>query len=508
MDMNGGSGGFDVKSLIKHSSLQNKVASAEQAAAWIKDGMTVAMSGYGMAGYPKAVVAELVRRRTEGEALSIHLVTGANVPALDEQLGGAGILARRTPMCAHPLLARQINTGSVHYVEQQMNKMPRLIRSGRLGPIDVAVIEALGIDEQGNLIPTTSSGLAHLLIDAATSIIVEINTAQPGQLADLHDVYIPDQSPLVLPVPLVSVRQRIGRTTIPVDPDKIGAIVVHQARERIAPPPAGSPETDRIAQHLFDCLEIEKRRFFEGRLPPLQMGFGSLATSIARSLARSSFQDLQFFCGSVGESILELLVSGQAAAISTAGLEMSDRVDEIIRTTPGLSDRLVIRNGDVINHSETIGRMGLIALNTGIEIDIYGNVNSSHISGSRVVNGIGGGANFAQNAGLSIVLLPSTGKSGAISTIVPMVSHQDICEHDVDIVITEHGLADLRGLDDSERADAIIRHCTAGAYQDQLDDYVQKARTLCGGHHPQLPEEAFAWHRRLAEQGSMLETRP
>jgi succinyl-CoA:acetate CoA-transferase len=246
-----------------------------------------------MAGYPKAVV---LNWSAAGQRRSLVDPIGhrAKVPALDEQLGGAGILARRTPMCAHPLLARQINTGSVHYVEQQMNKMPRLIRSGRLGPIDVAVIEALGIDEQGNLIPTTSSGLAHLLIDAATSIIVEINTAQPGQLADLHDVYIPDQSPLVLPVPLVSVRQRIGRTTIPVDPDKIGAIVVHQARERIAPPPAGSPETDRIAQHLFDCLEIEKRRVFEGRLPPLEMGFGSLATSIARSLARSSFRICNF----------------------------------------------------------------------------------------------------------------------------------------------------------------------------------------------------------------------
>ncbi|NCB00243.1 MAG: hypothetical protein EOM70_12825, partial [Clostridia bacterium] len=159
-------------------------------------------------------------------------------------------------------------------------------------------------------------------------------------------------------------------------------------------------------------------------------------------------------------------------------------------------------------NAETIARMGLITLNTGIEIDVYGNVNSSHISGNRVVNGIGGGANFAQNAGLSVILLPSTGKSGAISTIVPMVSHQDICEHDVDVIITEHGVADLRGKDDTERADAIIRHCTAGAYQTQLEAYIQKARQICGGHHPQLPEDAFAWHRRLAEQGSMLETRP
>lgn len=497
-----------VKNRIGSVSLQNWVAAPEDAAALIQDGMTVAMSGYAMAGYPKVVVAELIHRKNSGEDLSIHLVTGANVPALDEQLGQAGLIARRTPMCAHPWLAKQINAGTVQYVEQQMSKMPRLIKSGKLGPIDIAVIEALGIDEQGHLIPTTSSGLAHLLMDAAASIIVEINVAQPEQLSELHDVYLPEKSTQIQPIPLVNVRQRIGRSTIPVDPAKIRAIVIHDSPERAAPPPPGTPETDRIAQHLFDFLEIESHRIYDGSLPPLQLGFGSVATSIARALSRSPFQNLEFFCGGVGEAILELLVSGKATAISTAGLEMSERVEAIIRSTPGLSDQLVIRTGDVINHAETIARMGLIALNTGVEIDVYGNVNSSHISGTRVVNGIGGGANFAQNAGLSVVLLPSTGKSGAISTIVPMVSHQDICEHDVDVIITEHGVADLRGKDDTERADAIIHHCTSGAYQAQLEAYVQKARQTIGGHHPQLPEDAFAWHRRLAEQGSMLETHP
>jgi succinyl-CoA:acetate CoA-transferase len=85
------------------------------------------------------------------------------------------------------------------------------------------------------------------------------------------------------------------------------------------------------------------------------------------------------------------------------------------------------------------------------------------------------------------------------------VSHQDIGEHDVDVVITEHGVADLRGLDDRERANLIISHCTDGVYREMLGSYERKARQVCGGHHPQLPEEAFAWHRRLIEQGSMLE---
>ena len=121
------------------------------------------------------------------------------------------------------------------------------------------------------------------------------------------------------------------------------------------------------------------------------------------------------------------------------------------------------------------------------------------------MNGIGGGANFAQNAGLSIVLIPSTAKGGAISNVVPMVSHLDIGEHDIDVVVTENGVADLRGLDDGERADAIIAHCASDSYREQLTGYLQTARKNCGGHHPQLPEEAFTWYRRLKEDGSMLE---
>jgi succinyl-CoA:acetate CoA-transferase len=120
------------------------------------------------------------------------------------------------------------------------------------------------------------------------------------------------------------------------------------------------------------------------------------------------------------------------------------------------------------------------------------------------VNGIGGGANFAQNAGLSVVLLPSVSKCGAISNIVPMVSHQDICEHDMDVVITENGIADLRGLDDLQRADAIISNCASEEYRKQLLDYFNQSKKL-GGHHPQNPKMAFEWFSRLNETGVMLE---
>jgi succinyl-CoA:acetate CoA-transferase len=469
--------------------------------------MTVAMSGYAMAGYPKAVVEALVRRKQSGEDLSLTLITGANVPWLDETLGAEKIITRRAPMVASRTLAAQANDGSLSYVEQQMSKMPRLLRNGSFGEIDIAVVEALGFDEGGDLIPTSSIGMTHYLMDAADEIIVEINAAQPEVLRDLHDIYIPAAAPDTEPIPLVRTNQRIGRPGIPVDRAKIRYVVETDIPERMGPQPAGTAVTRLIAETLLEFLKHEAARS-GGFLPPIQTGFGAIADSVAEAFQQSSFENLAFYCGGITEPVLQLLASGKATAISTGGLGMSGRVEQFLRETPNLRDHLVIRNGDITNSAEVIGRLGLIALNTGIEIDIYGNVNSSHVAGSRVVNGIGGGASFAQNAGLSVILLPSTAKGGVVSNIVPMVSHQDISEHDVDVVVTEHGVADLRGLDDGERADALITHCASEAYRGQLTAYLRTAREHCGGHHPQLPEAAFEWYRRLEREGTMLEEAP
>lgn len=478
-------------------------ATSQEAAGLIKDGMTVAMSGWAMAGYPKAVVEELVLRKQGGENLLINLITGANVPWLDEKLGAESLIARRAPMIASRTLAAQANSGALRYVEQQMNKMPKLLRNGSFGKIDVAVVEALGFNESGELIPTSSIGMTHYLLDAADAIIVEINAAQPGKLEQLHDVYIPSAPPRE-PIPLVRTCQRIGQAGIPVDISKIKYLVETNIPERMGAQPKGTEITKQIADHLFNFLELEVKKT-GGVLPPVQIGFGSIADSIAAAFQHSVFSDLQFFCGGVTEPVMELLACGRAAAVSAGGLGMSERVEQILEDISNLRDHLVLRNGDITNNAEVIGRLGLIALNTGIEMDIYGNVNSSHITGSRVVNGIGGGAGFAQNAGLSVMMIPSSAKGGAISGIVPMVSHQDISEHDIDIVVTENGLVDLRGMDDCERAEAVIGTCAAEAYREQLTTYLRNAEEKCGGHHPQLPEEAFAWHRRLKEEGSMLE---
>ncbi len=478
--------------------------SGEDAAQLIKDSMNVAMSGYSAAGYPKAVVRALENRKKTGDLSTINLVTGANVPFIDEHLASVNLINKRAPMIAHKNLRNLVNKGDVKYIEQQMNKMPRLLQSNSFGKIDVLIVEAAGFSEDGDLIPSNSIGMLNHLIEASDKIIIEINKGLHPSIKSLHDIYIPKKFPNTEPIPLIKSNDRIASNKIAFDHNKIIGIVENYEKEISTQLYEANPISTKIAQNLFNFLEIEYKSL-KSNLPPIQTGFGAISDSITNGFNLTNFKDINFFCGGIGEAAIKLLEKGKAKSLSTGGLGLNENVESILSSFPDLKNSLVIRNGDITNSSEIINRLSLIALNTGIEIDIYGNVNSSHVTGNRVINGIGGGANFAQNSGLSIILIPSISKKGAISNIVPMVSHQDICEHDVDVIITENGVADVRGLDDIERAKKIIKLCSSPEYKDSLISYFLKSLKEVGGHHPQMPFEAFSWYKRLKDNGSMKE---
>ena len=125
------------------------------------------------------------------------------------------------------------------------------------------------------------------------------------------------------------------------------------------------------------------------------------------------------------------------------------------------------------------------------------------------MNGIGGSGDFARNAYLSVFMAPSTAKGGAISAIVPMASHVDHTEHDAMVVVTEQGLADLRGLSPKQRARRGHRHAARiRTSAPLLQDYFDRAcRDSYGQHTPHLLGEALSWHQRFIETGSMKVTR-
>lgn len=491
----------------KKKGLLSRISSPEEAAGLIKDGMTVAFGGYTPSGYPKVITGELVKRKNNGDDFKINVITGANVgPEIDDALGQAKLINRRSPLQGCRELGNSINKGFVKYIEVPLNKMPRTVRCGLLGKIDVAVIEAIAITEDGNIVPGPAVGMDPIFVEAADTVIVEINSAQLAELEGMHDIYISDLPPNKKPVPLTYTNERIGQPFIKVDPEKIKCIVASDIPD-CTPIFAKEDQTSqRLATNLLNFLELEVASKRMPKLLPLQSGLGNSANALVKAFEKSNFQDIEFYCGVLQEANIELIATGKVKAASGGSFTSSPVVMDLLRKNPQLyKEEMVLRPSDISNNAEIISRLGLITLNNAIELDIYGNANTSHIAGNKVVNGIGGGASFAQNAFLSVMLLPSTSKGGDISTIVPMATHNDISEHDLDIIVTENGVADLRGKDPVERAQCVIDNCASEIYKAQLNSYLQKSIKNAGGHQPVLLDEAFSWYKRLKETGSMKE---
>lgn len=497
-----------VSERVRNSKMLGRLASPEEAASLVESGMTVAVSGYTPAGYPKVVPLALSRKARALPGFSIDLISGANVgPEVDAALAEARATRRRSPFQSDAILRKCINEGQVRYVEAKLGKFPLALRAGWLGKIDVAIVEATAITKEGHIIPSTSVGPAPVFVSMAERVIVEVNVAQPAELEGFHDVYSVAYPPDGSAVPIKKVTDRIGTPWIPVDPEKVAAVVESDVQD---PAPAFGEVDEasfRMAQLFVQFLEEEiALGRLSRQLPPIQPGLGTLADALLRGLGRSKFRGLQLFGGVLQDGGLELLEEGIVEAASGGAINTSaPRLERIAKKAQEYRERLVLRSSDVTNNPEVIRRLGLIATNAAIEVDIYGHANVSHLLGSKVVNGIGGGCEFAREGLLSVFFLKSVAREGKISCIVPMVSHVDHTEHDVDVIVTEQGVADLRGLDPEERAVAIIENCAHPDWRPLLREYLGKAKRHGMGHEPHYLKEALSWHVRLQEKGSMRE---
>jgi len=497
------------KERIRLARLLDKVVSADEAAALIRDGMTVGMSGFTRAGDCKEVPFALARRAAT-EPLRITLMTGASLGNdIDKVLAQADVIARRLPFQSDETLRRKINAGEVMFIDQHLSETVEQLRSGQIAPVDVAVVEAVAITEQGGIIPSTSVGNSASFAMLAKKVIVEINLNMPLELEGLHDIYFPVQRPYRQPIPLISAEQRIGLPYIPIDPEKIAAIVItakDDSPSNALPPDAG---TRQIAGHLngFLAREVSAGRLSPA-LQPLQAGIGTISNAVLHGLVDSPFRDLKMYSEVLQDSTIELLDSGRLAFASASSVTLSKQVYQRFLSNLGqYRSRVLLRPQEISNHPEILRRLGLITINTALECDIYGNVNSTHVSGTHMMNGIGGSGDFARNAYLSVFVTKSVAKGGNISSIVPMVAHVDHTEHDVDIIVTEHGLADLRGLAPRERAQQIVANCADPEYRELLGDYFRRAARN-GGHTPHLLEEALSWHVHYRDRGTMRPSQP
>lgn len=500
---------------ILNQGIANKAVSADEAAALITEGAHVGMSGFTGAGYPKAVPAALVRRMTEarsrGDRFAVSVWTGASTaPELDGALAAVDGIELRMPYQSDPVTRAKINAGLMDYLDVHLSHVAQMVWQGFFGHLDIAVVEVSGVTEGGDLIPSSSVGNNKTWIDQADSVILEVNSWQPSGLDGMHDIYYGTAlPPNRKPIQITHTGDRIGVPYLRCPPEKIVAVVETHSPDRNSPFKPVDDDSGRIADNVVEFLAHEVQR---GRLPkellPLQSGVGNIANAVLAGLDEGPFRPLTAYTEVIQDGMLQLLRSGTVSMASATAFSLSDLgIADLRENIADYRERIVLRPQEISNHPEVIRRLGCLAMNGMIEADIYGNVNSTHVMGSNIQNGIGGSGDFARNAYISIFVTPSTAKAGAISCLVPMVSHVDHTEHDVHVIVTEQGVADLRGLPPRRRAQRIIDNCAHPDYRPALQDYFDRAQSgPAAKHTPHLLTEALSWHVRYLRDGTMRPT--
>jgi len=494
----------ELKSRIRCEGLWEKVRSAREAASYIEPGMTLGVSGFTQSGYTKEVASALAKRAEAGEKLDLTVYSGASLgDDFDGKLTRAGALKCRMPYQTNKDLRDAINAGEVDYLDIPLGIMPRWVRNGYLNHIDVALVEACAITEEGNIIPTTSVGATETYVACADKIIIEVNTAVPASLEGIHDIYVPELPPKTQPIPIVNAGDRIGVPYIKCDPSKVVAIVESTTFDCGVTESEVDEDYINMSKHIIGFLEDEvKAGRLSNPLPPLQAGIGAVSNAVLKGFKDSPFEHLTIYSEVMQNSILNLLVSGKVDAASATSVTMPGRFwQKFFDNFEPYKDKIVLRPQEISNSPEVIRRLGVIAINTVIEADLYGNMNSTYVGGNRLMNGIGGSGDYCQNAGLSIFMTKSTAKNGTISSIVPIVSHVDHNVKSAHVLVTEQGIADLRGLTTIERAHLIIEKCAHPDFKKPLEDYLRKATVL--SDYPAYPwsDEASNMFRAKYTQG-------
>ncbi|KAF9266564.1 acyl-CoA carboxylate CoA-transferase [Marasmius fiardii PR-910] len=515
---------------VRRPGYLKKLAQPGDLAPLFKNDDYIGWSGFTGVGYPKgtptAIADHIESNNLQANPETkkkFNLFVGASVgPEVEDRWARLDMIARRYPHQVGKDIAKGINAGRINFADKHLSMFPQDLTYGYYSlkknhgdptkPLDWAIVEATSITEEGHIVPGASVGATPEILQSAEKIIIEVNTRIPN-LEGLHDINHSWIPPHRQPYLITHPSDRIGTTAIPIDTERVVAIVESNKPDNTG---ENSPENDEsraIAKHLIEFLSDEVSA---GRLPksllPLQSGIGNVANSIIGGLASGPFEKVQVWTEVLQDTFIQFFDSGKLDFATATSIKFSPGgFDYFYKNWANYKDRLLLRSQQVANSPELIRRLGVIAMNTPLEVDIYGHANSTNALGSRMLNGLGGSADFLRNAKLSIMHTPSSRPTKddptGISCIVPFASHIDQTEHDLDVVVTEQGLADLRGLAPRERAPVIIKNCAHPDYRDMLLDYYERSLHECmkrgAGHEPHMLRHAFKFHTNFMEKGTM-----
>ena len=502
----------------KYAPYLAKVCDAKDTIKLFKNDMNIGWSGFTPVGDPKAVpvaLAEYVEQNKLQGKLRFNLFVGASSGAKNEDRWAQDdMIAERHPYQNSANLRKRLNNGTAKFADKHLSMFPQDLQwgfysKGRKNPIDIAIVEASEILEDGSIVLAGAVGAIVEMMHAADKIIIELNTAIPS-FKGCHDIIEP-WTPPGKPLNITSVDSRIGTLSVKIDPRKVAAVVESKLIFPGRAVKGADKDSKAIASHIVDFFQNEVKH---GRLPenlyPLQSGVGNIANAVVDGLNDAPFSNLTVYTEVLQEAMLPMFDSGKLKFSSSTSMTLS-KWDKFYDNFDFYKDKIVLRPQQVSNSPEVIRRLGVIAMNTPVEADIYGHGNSTHAGGTRIVNGLGGSGDFERNGYISIMHCPSARKTKVsktgISCIVPMCSHVDHTEHDLDVLVTEQGLADMRGLCPVDRARLVIEKCAHPEYKDQLNEYlnmaIKETQSKGRGHEPQILSKVFKMHTSLLENQTM-----
>jgi acetyl-CoA hydrolase len=473
---------------IENGELRSKVMPVAEAVKLVKSGETLAVSGFTKSGEPKTFLPALARHFAAMDpGAKINLFSGASLSnEVEDPL--APFIKSRGPYMSSSASRKLIHAGKMDFMDVHLSVFARNLMYGFYGDIHTAVIEVSRIRPDGSVVLANSVGISAEALMKAQKIILEINTSGPDYTG-FHDILAPSVHPAIhWPIPITNVSDRVGKPYAEFDISKVAAVVESTLPDYPVPFKETSAVEKNIAENVVEyLLQLREQLNWAKRLPPIQSGVGNIANAVVGELYNSPFQRIRFWTEVFQDGMLRFVedddkfeaASATAISLSSPGLREFGRIFTQCR------NKLVLRPMWLSNLPELITRLFVIAMNTPVEVDIYGHANSTHVDGSRIINGIGGSGDFLRNAYVSIMHTPSTRqlKDGrTVSCVMPYVRHIDHTEHDIKCIITEQGYAvntEIRS--GKSRAKDIIDHCAHPHFRPLLHDYLRLAG---GGDEP------------------------
>jgi acetyl-CoA hydrolase len=393
--------------------------SAEEAAELISHGATLGIGGFTSPGCPGAVPRALAQRarglHQRGEPFQVRILSGAEAgPAVDVELVQADAVSFRMPFQLEKACRDAINAGKIEFADIHLSHCSQQLVEGFFGKIDVAVIEASDISDDGRVSFTTAIGNGPTYLQLAEKVVIEINRHHPKRVRELSDILILPRPPHREPIPIRHPLDRIGVPYAMVDPAKVVAIVETDEGSERQPPRPSDAVSGKIAGHLVDFLLEE---LAAGRLPreflPLQSGVGNVGNALLAGLGEHpDLPAFTLYTEVFQDSCVDLMRSGRLTGASSTALTLSEaKLREVYDDFDFFGSRIVLRPQEISNNPTVIRQLGVIATNTALEVDIYGHANSSHVCGTQMMNGIGGAADFERSAYPASIMRSSTGSS-------------------------------------------------------------------------------------------------